>query len=360
MVCTSWVFFDHWLGPRFIVNLASFSGKIQKTKTGKSTKDHGPRGVDKPVCGLHVNRHLFFYDEVRPLTHHHCWICLSALFLCPVLGTLPAEFMAIPCDETSLGLFGFSLLCRYFSAFWGGGGWSGSPRFTVISVRPARSPFSPLKSTLRFQWDLSKLDTKMTTKKSTNDKWHSHHELRCLGTRDSNHDPLANRIASESNRAIWKTPKNVRERERTKKKTSQRFERTWGLRFESFFFGVPAANQTKESEVRENFGEGVRNELQNPLIKRFCIVFTSKREFRNSFRTPSPKFANLTFFGLVCQSHSWFKSLRTCMGLLSGGGEFLQNQGGCERRGRGAERVGACMCVVDISLGNEGVIAAWL
>ena len=28
--------------------------------------------------------------------------------------------------------------------------------------------------------------------------------IRCLGARDSNHDPLANRIASESNRAIWK------------------------------------------------------------------------------------------------------------------------------------------------------------
>ena len=70
-----------------------------------------------------------------------------------------------------------------------------------------------------------------------------------------------------------------------------------------FWSGSGKPNQRKWDS--RTFGEGVRNWFQNPLLLANVIQNPLKRGFRNSFRTPSQKVANLTFFGLVCRSHSW-------------------------------------------------------
>ena len=60
--------------------------------------------------------------------------------------------------------------------------------------------------------------------------------------------------------------------------------------------GKPSRRKWGSRSVRE----GVRNKFRNSLFKGYCIVFTSKRGFRNQFRTPSPKVREPHFlrFGL--------------------------------------------------------------
>ena len=68
-----------------------------------------------------------------------------------------------------------------------------------------------------------------------------------------------------------------------------------------FFLPPIRSISGKPKKVRfVTFGEGVRNDFRKPLLKWFCIAFTSKSGFRNSFRTPSPKVREFHFlwFGL--------------------------------------------------------------
>ena len=73
-------------------------------------------------------------------------------------------------------------------------------------------------------------------------------DLRCLGARDSSHDPLANRIASESNRAIWKNLSLARDHPNSWKNL-----RECRGKWKSFMW-VPMNSGNRSGSCSENYG----------------------------------------------------------------------------------------------------------
>ena len=70
--------------------------------------------------------------------------------------------------------------------------------------------------------------------------------------------------------------------------------------------------------ISTNSGVVKQQPNPEPPLKGFCIAFSSKKGSGTSSRLLPRKFANLTFFGLVCRNHSW-QMLGLMLALRKGG-----------------------------------------